>query len=91
MAGGDTNGGANRRRRRIPPATKLARRDIDAAGQAKALEVIDRNLHAQAKLIDDLLDMARIIRGTVRLEMHPVDLAEAIDSAVDAVRPAADP
>ena len=63
---------------------------LDAAGQAKALEVIERNTRVQAQLIEDLLDMARVIRGTVRLEMHPVDVACAIESAVDAVRPAAD-
>jgi signal transduction histidine kinase len=63
---------------------------LDAAGQAKAIEVIERNAHAQAQLINDLLDMAKVIRGTVRIEMHPVDLASVIESAVDAVKPAAD-
>ena len=63
---------------------------LDAAGQTKALEVIDRNTRVQAQLIEDLLDMARVIRGTVRLEMLPVDLAVALESAVDAVKPAAD-
>ena len=63
---------------------------LDAAGQTKALDVIDRNTRVQAQLIDDLLDMARVIRGTVRLEMQPVDLATVVESAVDAVKPAAD-
>jgi PAS domain S-box-containing protein len=63
---------------------------LDAAGQAKALDVIDRNTRVQAQLIEDLLDMARVIRGTVRLEMHPVDVAAVLESAVDAVKPAAD-
>ena len=63
---------------------------LDAAGQTKALDVIDRNTRAQARLIEDLLDMARVIRGTVRLEMHPVDLAVVLESALDAVKPAAD-
>ena len=63
---------------------------LDEAGQAKALDVIDRNTRVQAQLIEDLLDMARVIRGTVRLEMLPVDLAVAVDAAVDAVKPAAD-
>jgi len=63
---------------------------LDAAGQTKALEVIERNTRVQAQLIEDLLDMARVIRGTVRLEMLPVDLAVALESAVDAVKPAAD-
>jgi PAS domain S-box-containing protein len=63
---------------------------LDADGQVKALDVIDRNTRVQAQLIEDLLDMARVIRGTVRLEMLPVDLAVAVDAAVDAVKPAAD-
>ena len=63
---------------------------LDAAGQVKAIEVIDRNTRVQAQLIEDLLDMARVIRGTVRLDMLPVDLAVAVESAVDAVMPAAD-
>jgi PAS domain S-box-containing protein len=63
---------------------------LDTAGQAKALEVIERNTRVQAQLIEDLLDMARVIRGTVRLEMMPVDVAGAVESAVDAVKPAAD-
>ena len=63
---------------------------LDAAGQTKALDVIDRNTRVQAQLIEDLLDMARVIRGTVRLEMQPVDLAAVVEAAVDAVKPAAD-
>jgi len=63
---------------------------LDAAGQAKALDVIDRNTRVQAQLIEDLLDMARVIWGTVRLEIQPVDLASVVEAAVDAVKPAAD-
>jgi PAS domain S-box-containing protein len=63
---------------------------LDAAGQAKALDVIDRNTRVQAQLIEDLLDMARVIRGTVRLEMQPLDLSVVLESAVDSVKPAAD-
>jgi signal transduction histidine kinase len=44
----------------------------------------------QAQLIEDLLDMARVIRGAVRLEMVPVDLAAVVESAVDALKPVAD-
>jgi PAS domain S-box-containing protein len=63
---------------------------LDANGQTKAVEVIDRNTRIQAQLIDDLLDMARVIRGTVRLELQPVDLAVVLESALDAMKPAAD-
>jgi PAS domain S-box-containing protein len=63
---------------------------LDAAGETKALDVIDRNARVQAQLIEDLLDMARVIRGTVRLDMQPVDLAVVLEAALDAVKPAAD-
>ena len=63
---------------------------LDDSGRAKALDVIERNTRVQAQLIEDLLDMARFIRGTVRLEMQPVDLGAVLESAVDAVKPAAD-
>jgi PAS domain S-box-containing protein len=63
---------------------------LDAEGQRKALDVIDRNTRVQAQLIEDLLDMARVIRGTVRLDMRPTDLAIAVESALDSVKPAAD-
>jgi CheY-like chemotaxis protein/two-component sensor histidine kinase len=63
---------------------------LDQAGRDKALDVIERNTRVQAQLIEDLLDMARFIRGTVRLELQPVDLGAVLESAVDAVKPAAD-
>ena len=63
---------------------------LDEGGRDKALDVIERNTRVQAQLIEDLLDMARFIRGTVRLEMQPVDLGAVLESAVDAVKPAAD-
>ena len=55
-----------------------------------ALEVIDRNARAQASLVDDVLDVSRIISGKLRLAMRPVDLVESAHAALDAVRPAAD-
>jgi PAS domain S-box-containing protein len=63
---------------------------LDQAGREKALDVIERNTRVQAHLIEDLLDMARFSRGTVRLELQPVDLGAVLESAVDAVKPAAD-
>jgi signal transduction histidine kinase/ActR/RegA family two-component response regulator len=62
---------------------------LDAARQAHALEVIERNTRAQTQLIEDLLDMSRVIRGTLRLEMQPTALSEVLEAAVDAVRPTA--
>jgi PAS domain S-box-containing protein len=55
----------------------------------RAFEVIERNAVAQLDLVEDLLDLSRIITGKFRLDVAPVDLAGAIDSAVEAVQPAA--
>lgn len=62
---------------------------LDATRQAHALQVIERNTRAQAQLIEDLLDMSRMIRGAIRLEMVPVALSTALEAAVDSVRPTA--
>ena len=56
----------------------------------QGLEVIERNTRAQVKLIEDLLDMSRILTGNIRLDVQPVDLASVINAAADAVRPAVD-
>ena len=55
----------------------------------RALEVIERNAVAQLGLVEDLLDLSRIITGKFRLNIAPVDLAAAIDAAVEAIQPAA--
>ena len=55
----------------------------------RALEVIERNARAQAHLIEDLLEISRIVAGKPTLKVRPVDLAEIIDAAVEVVRPAA--
>jgi CheY-like chemotaxis protein len=54
-----------------------------------ALETIERNAKAQSQLIDDLLDVSRIITGQLRLDMAPVEIDGIIAAAVDSVRPAA--
>jgi PAS domain S-box-containing protein len=56
---------------------------------AEGLGIIERNARAQAQIIADLLDMSSIISGKVHLEVQPVDLASIVESAVNAVRPAA--
>ena len=63
---------------------------LDAERQAHAINVIDRNSRAQAQLIEDLLDMSRVLRGNVRLEMRPVELGSVVDAAVDSLKPTAD-
>ena len=54
------------------------------------LETIARNARAQAKLIEDLLDMSRVVSGKIRLDVQRVDLATIIDAALDSIRPSAD-
>jgi CheY-like chemotaxis protein/two-component sensor histidine kinase len=56
----------------------------------KALETIERNALAQTQLIEDLLDITRIITGKLRLSIGPVDFVHAIEAAVETVRPAAE-
>ena len=57
---------------------------------ARALEVIMRNANAQVQLIDDMLDVSRIVTGKMRLDVRPVDLKAVVEAALDAVRPAAE-
>jgi signal transduction histidine kinase/CheY-like chemotaxis protein len=56
----------------------------------RGLSAIARNARAQAKLIDDLLDMNSIVSGKIRLDVHLLDLPLILDAAIDAVRPSAD-
>ena len=71
-------------------ARMLQMGQIDAATTPRALDAIVRNAHVQLQLIDDLLDVSRIISGKMRLDIRPVDIQRVLESAVDAVRPAAD-
>ncbi len=61
---------------------------LDDDTTQRALEIIERNTNAQGQLIEDLLDLSRIISGKLRLELHPIDLEPSIQGALDAVRPA---
>jgi len=63
---------------------------LDAMKVKQAVDVIERSGKAQAQLIDDLLDTARIIGGKLRLELGPVDLVSVIEQAVQTIHPAAD-
>jgi PAS domain S-box-containing protein len=60
---------------------------LDEALRARALEVIERNARAQRQLIDDLLDISRIVTGKIRLATSPTSLAPVIETALDSVRP----
>ncbi|GAB4533797.1 MAG: hypothetical protein Tsb0014_19520 [Pleurocapsa sp.] len=57
---------------------------------SKALDIIYRNAQAQNQLIEDLLDVSRIIRGTMKLELQPVNLIEVILASLDTVNPGAE-
>jgi nitrogen-specific signal transduction histidine kinase len=63
---------------------------IDEKTSKHALEVIERNARAQAQLIDDLLDVSRIISGKLRLSICPVEPLTIVELALDTVRPAAE-
>ncbi|HLA11421.1 MAG TPA: ATP-binding protein [Pyrinomonadaceae bacterium] len=56
----------------------------------QGLDAIDRNARAQAQLIDDLLDVSRIVSGKLNLNVRPVDVSSVIEAAINVVRPAAD-
>jgi PAS domain S-box-containing protein len=70
-------------------ASLLRQGHLAAGPMEKALATIDRNARTLVQLIEDLLDVSRIITGKLRLEMSPVDLARVVDASVDIVRPAA--
>jgi len=63
---------------------------LDKDGAAHAVEVIERNAAAQRQIIEDLLDVSRIITGKLRINTQPVDVLLIIHAAIDAVRPAAE-
>ncbi|HEV2295078.1 MAG TPA: ATP-binding protein [Tepidisphaeraceae bacterium] len=62
----------------------------DEPSLVEGLQTIERNARAQTRLIEDLLDMSRIISGKVRLDVQRVDLAAVVEAAVESVRPAAE-
>ncbi|HJQ22742.1 MAG TPA: ATP-binding protein [Blastocatellia bacterium] len=67
----------------------LRTQKMDANMRAAALEVIERNVRSQTQIINDILDVSRIMTGKLRLEIQAVQLAQIIESAIDTVRPAA--
>src|SRR6266550_2982515 len=68
----------------------LATENLDERATKRAVEIIVRNARAQRQLIDDLLDMSRIITGKLRLQVCSVELGPMIEAIVDGLRPAAD-
>ncbi len=69
--------------------THVLRMRQDEEVVAKAVEIIERNARLQARLIDDLLDMSRIVSGHIRLEPEMIEPWTVVEAALEAVRPAA--
>lgn len=68
----------------------LRRRRLDEDGMARALAVIERNARAQLRLVEDLLDVSRIVQGKLVLSTGPVDLAHVVRSVLETMRPSAE-
>jgi PAS domain S-box-containing protein len=62
---------------------------VSAAAAARGFDILERNVRLQAKLIEDLLDVSRIIAGKLRIEKRRIDLTTIVEAAVDAARPTA--
>jgi signal transduction histidine kinase len=69
--------------------TLLRTRRLDEPTQERALETIERNARAQKRLIEDLLDVSRIVSGKVALEIMPVDPRRVVQAALETMQPAA--
>jgi CheY-like chemotaxis protein/anti-sigma regulatory factor (Ser/Thr protein kinase) len=63
---------------------------LDQATAARAVDTIDRNARAQTQLIEDILDVSRIVAGKLHLNISAVDLASVVEGALDSVRHAAE-
>ena len=63
---------------------------VEPKALSRVLETIERNARAQTQLVEDILDVSRIIAGKLRVNVHRMDLHAVARSALDAVRPAAD-
>lgn len=61
---------------------------LDDESSLHAIEVIERNAWAQKQIIEDILDVSRVITGKLQLHLAPVDLVSVVNAALDAVRPA---
>ena len=67
----------------------LARAELTREDQARAVDAILRNAKAQNRIIEDILDVSRIITGKLKLDLQQVDLVAVVESALDTVRPTA--
>ena len=67
----------------------LSQGRLDEDSSKRAIEVIERNAIAQSQIVNDLLEMSRVITGKMRLELIPIDLAPVLRSAIETLRPTA--
>ncbi len=70
-------------------ARMLQGSQLDEAGRVRGIDAIVRNAAAQGRLIEDLLDLSRVVTGRLRLDFGVLDLRTVVDAALDTVRPAA--
>jgi PAS domain S-box-containing protein len=70
-------------------AKMLSSKDFDEKRRQRSVETIERNAVAMAQLIEDLLDMSRVISGKMRIQVQPVDFVRVIEAAIETVQPAA--
>ncbi|WP_437878827.1 ATP-binding protein [Sorangium sp. So ce513] len=68
----------------------LQAKDAAPEQRERGLQAIERNARSQARLIEDILDVSRIITGRVRLDVHPIDPGAIVGAAVESLRPTAD-
>lgn len=71
-------------------ATLIRNGEVDEANIERAIETIERNARSQARLIDDLLDVSRIITGNLRLDIRTINLVPVIEAARDGLLPTAE-
>ncbi len=71
-------------------AHMLSKGTLDQESTEHAIETIERNAKAQARLVEDILDVSRVITGKLQLKIERLDFASVINAAVDSVQPAAD-
>jgi PAS domain S-box-containing protein len=70
-------------------ASMLRQQSLDEEGSIRALEIIERNARSQQQLVNDILEVSRIIRGQLRLDLQPVDVLATIREALESVAPSA--
>jgi PAS domain S-box-containing protein len=71
-------------------ASMLKQDALDDAGRERALEIIERNARSQQQLVSDILDVSKIIRGQLRLELQPVNVVDSVRAAIESVGPTID-